>query len=211
MKSLNKISSWFTPKPDSVIHSRLVLYFVFFLAISNLYMNLVAGDIWFFIYFGLVAFVTSFFNKNMVVVLFFAIIFTNVLKYGVYEGFVGKEAEMEGFTDEKKDESFAINIPNQPANAPATAPVPVPKEDPKPEQKDIPKPGLKIPITTPDPKLSDAEQKALNKLKGQAEDLLSAQQQILGGFEKISPHMDRAEKLIKQINSTAETLQNMGN
>jgi hypothetical protein len=225
MNGMKKIAAMFTPKQDSILHSRLVLYSIFILALGNLYMNLVTGDIWFFIYFGLVSYVTSFFSKNMVVILVFAMAFTNVLKYGVFEGFVGKESsEMEAYTDleeefearegfedreefEEREEfedskneidgfnaKISGNLKSPPINIPTS----------------MNKTTLSTSISAPDPKITPSEQKALNTLKNQAEDLLSAQQQILGGFEKISPYMDRAEKLIKQINTTAETIQNMG-
>ena len=51
----------------------------------------------------------------------------------------------------------------------------------------------------------------METLKDQALDLQEAQKHIIDGFEKIEPHMDRAETLIGSIQQTAQTIQGMRN
>jgi hypothetical protein len=72
-------------------HNRYVLYFLLFISIANLYYLMVNNEGILFIVFILVAFLTSFFCKNIVVILFLAICLTNILRYGtdisVNEGF----------------------------------------------------------------------------------------------------------------------------
>ena len=48
-------------------------------------------------------------------------------------------------------------------------------------------------------------------LQTQALDLQDAQKNIINGFETISPHMDKAENLIKSIQTTAQTIQQIKN
>lgn len=53
--------------------------------------------------------------------------------------------------------------------------------------------------------------KLVENLKEQAMDLQDAQQNIIKGFETISPYMDKAENIIDSIKSTAQTIQSMKN
>jgi hypothetical protein len=49
----------------------------------------------------------------------------------------------------------------------------------------------------------------MDKLKNDAFELQDAQKQIINGFEKIEPYMDKAEALIESIQETAESIQAM--
>jgi hypothetical protein len=49
----------------------------------------------------------------------------------------------------------------------------------------------------------------MDKLKQDAVELQDAQKQIINGFEKIEPYMDKAEALIESIQETAESIQAM--
>jgi mannitol-specific phosphotransferase system IIBC component len=86
-----------------------VLYFVLMVALANLLYLSVDGNLAFAAVFLLVGFLTSFFSKNMTVILVIAIVATNVLQFGssirTSEGFADekkKDEEDEGFADEKK-------------------------------------------------------------------------------------------------------------
>ena len=81
-----------SPTNNAIIHNRFVLYFILFIALANLYFLTMSGDLVFTSIFVLVGFLTSFFSKNMLVILFIAVTITNVLKYG-------SAIKQEGFED----------------------------------------------------------------------------------------------------------------
>lgn len=100
---------------EPILRSRIVLYFLLFVTIVTIFTYINANDITSIVTFALVAFLTSFFNKNMIVVLLFALIITATLKFSIrlrYEGFEGKPEEEKGEkkeTVDKKEEKE--NIP----------------------------------------------------------------------------------------------------
>jgi hypothetical protein len=88
-----------------ILHSRAVLYFVLFLAIANLLILAVGNEYKYMSVFFLTGFVTSFFSKNMMVIMCIAMVITNILKYG---------ADIEGFNeneDEKNKEKLPVVTP----------------------------------------------------------------------------------------------------
>ena len=105
-----------------LLYNKWVLYAVFLVSLLNLLVWLVAGDIMNAIVFLLIGFLTSFFSKNMVVVLVFALVVSNVLKFGLsigQEGFeegVEKEEEVDGFAEgvdkEEEVDGFAEGAKN---------------------------------------------------------------------------------------------------
>ena len=94
----------------TILHNRFVLYFVFLVSLVNLFMFVVQSDFMYAVIFVLVGFLTSFFSKNMIVILCIALAITNILKYGVSirtsEGFNDNdnEAEEEEDTEETNEE-----------------------------------------------------------------------------------------------------------
>jgi len=76
-----------------------VLYVVFLIAVGNLFYLLLENNILFVTIFLIIGFLTSFFNKNMIVILTTTLVFTNILKYGIgvrhTEGFKEEEKEKE--------------------------------------------------------------------------------------------------------------------
>ena len=86
-KSLNSIlqnvSSQFSkPRPTSFLYNRWVLYLVFAISLFQLYTFSVAGKLQNVAVFLLVAFLTSFFSKNMTVIMVIALVFTELLSIG---------------------------------------------------------------------------------------------------------------------------------
>ena len=66
----------------NVLHNRFVLYFFVFITIIDLMYFANSGDIRSLLTILIVGFLTSFFSKNMIVILFTALVFTHILKYG---------------------------------------------------------------------------------------------------------------------------------
>jgi hypothetical protein len=65
-----------------ILHNRFVLYFVLFLALADLLFLAMGREFVSVSIFILSGFVTSFFSKNMMVVMCVAMVVTNILKYG---------------------------------------------------------------------------------------------------------------------------------
>lgn len=78
----------------NILYNKITLYLFFFLSLADLLFLSVDNDVVSIVVFFIIGFITSFFSKNMVVVLFISIVFTNILKYGtdirnVHEGMCG--------------------------------------------------------------------------------------------------------------------------
>ena len=69
----------FLTKASKILTNKYVLYFVVFLAVTNVFGYLVMNKLNAVIFFALVGMVTSFFSKNMIVILIISMIATNVL------------------------------------------------------------------------------------------------------------------------------------
>jgi hypothetical protein len=96
-------TSFILKDTGKILHNRAVLYFVLFLAIANLLILAVGEEYRYISVFFLTGFVTSFFSKNMMVVLCIAMVITNILKFGT---------DIEGFKEEvKKDEDKKPELP----------------------------------------------------------------------------------------------------
>lgn len=72
-----------TAKNNIVLHNVYVLFFLLFLAVLNLVYFSQINDYISVVLFFLVGLLTSFFSKNMVVILFISIVITNIYAYGV--------------------------------------------------------------------------------------------------------------------------------
>jgi outer membrane biosynthesis protein TonB len=65
-----------------ILHNRFILYFVLFLALADLLFLAMGSEFISVAVFILSGFVTSFFSKNMMVIMCVAMVITNILKYG---------------------------------------------------------------------------------------------------------------------------------
>ena len=79
---MNNKSLYSSSSTKNIISNKFVLYFLLLLAISNLFYLSIDKDTVSICIFFIIGFITSFFNKNMIIVLFITITFTNILKYG---------------------------------------------------------------------------------------------------------------------------------
>jgi hypothetical protein len=101
VKALDKLSKNVPKKlpglgnMNAILHNRTFLYIVFAFSLLNLYVFTVNSE------FVFIGFLTSFFSKNMVVILLLSAVLTNTIKYGsnLYEGLENEDDE-----EEKKEE-----------------------------------------------------------------------------------------------------------
>jgi len=166
-----------------VLHNRFVLYFMLLLAIVEVLYFVGTRDFASLVVLLLVGFLTTFFNKNMIIVLFLALVVTNVLKYGVgsrlNEGFEGKKDESNATTEKEKHDEKKHDEKNDKDN----------------EQKDG------------DKKKDDSKATA-EKVDEQYENLKEeypkfkvVQQEILAGVQKMTPLLEKAEKFIDKFDA----------
>lgn len=108
-----------------ILHNRFVLYFVLFLALADLLFLAMGREFVSVAIFILSGFVTSFFSKNMMVVMCVAMVITNILKYGsdirLQEG-LKESVDAKAAPDEKaaKDDKTAAAAAAAKAAAAAT-------------------------------------------------------------------------------------------
>ena len=80
-----------------ILHNVYLLYLIFLVALVDFLQFVYSNDFYSASIFVLVGFLTSFFSKNMIVILFITIAITHILKYG-------KNAGTEGFGDDEEDD-----------------------------------------------------------------------------------------------------------
>ena len=106
---------------EKLLHNTYILYFIAFLSFGKFFFELMIGDMYYVTVYIIIAFLLSFFNKNMIVILFFSLVFANILKYGrvsTIEGFDDEDASDElnevdkalGIEDKNEDEGVIDEI-----------------------------------------------------------------------------------------------------
>jgi transcription initiation factor IIF auxiliary subunit len=145
----------------------------------------------------IVGFLTSFFSKNMIVILFISLVFTHILKYGtkINEGIneienfdliEGMENEMPESGESKKKSDSSQDKKNEKSDS---------TEDKKSKQKN----------NEPMSQLSKSEYKKNNDMptvKSLQKDFLdfqSIQEKILKGMKEIDPLLSKAENFIEKF------------
>jgi hypothetical protein len=101
MASLKSLRS-FNLNLNPILQNRLVLYFLLFIAIIDLFYSLQTSDFTAIFIFLIVGFVTSMFSRNMITVLSIALAGSHLIRFGtkISEGLENKDEETK---DDKKD------------------------------------------------------------------------------------------------------------
>ena len=101
MASLKSLRS-FNLNLNPILQNRLVLYFLLFIAIIDLFYSLQTSDFTAIFIFLIVGFVTSMFSRNMITVLSIALAGSHLIRFGtkISEGLENKDEET---IDDKKD------------------------------------------------------------------------------------------------------------
>ena len=166
-----------------VLHNRFVLYFMLFLAIVEILYFMGTRDFASLVILSLVGFLTTFFNKNMIVVLFLALVVTNVLKYGVgsrlNEGFEGKKDDSNAIAEKEKHDEKKHDEKNDKDN----------------EHKDGDKKKGDSKVT------AEKVDEQYENLKEEYPKFKVVQQEILAGVQKMTPLLEKAEKFIDKFDA----------
>ena len=195
----------------NVLNSRVLLYFIFFLSITDIILFTASKEYGSVIVFILIGLLTSFFSKNMMVIFTMALVGTNILRFGNeirIEGMaesmdedeedpadkldaeLKKEMKEENFDDDDLDKYLSAK------KAPSAAPV-----------LNVPKgtdPSKKAPAPAPAPAASDKKSKEsmvdLDTLDEQTNMLLKNQKKLLEKMENLNPLLDNADKFMQNFN-----------
>lgn len=175
---------------SQLLHSRAVLYFLSIVSLLHIVYFAGAKDINAMFIFLIVGFLTSFFSKNMVIILFIALVITHLLRCDIrkptYEG--AENMDEERNADDKK------------AADAASAPPEVVEMATKAAENSIAENETK--------KLADAEKKKelYDKLKADFVEFQTIQKDILAGMKEIDPLLNRAETFISKFESFGKEL-----
>jgi len=182
-----------------IIYNKYVLYAVFIIALFNLLSAAVDQNYLYCILFVLVGFLTSFFNKNMTVILTITVASATLISNII----TGKKMKLEeGLTNQNADPANDRNVSaNYIDSSRGNA-------DNRLIGQLI---NGNIPTTAGNTIAGNASSQPSStlvaSLQTQAIDLQDAQKKIIKGFETISPYMDKAENIISSIQTTAQTIQ----
>ena len=171
-----------------VLHNRFVLYFMLFLAIVEILYFMGTRDFASLVILSLVGFLTTFFNKNMIVVLFLALVVTNALKYGVgsrlNEGFEGKKDESNATIEKEKHDEKKHDEKKHDE-----------KKDKDNQHKDGEKKNGDSKVT------AEKVDEQYENLKEEYPKFKVVQQEILAGVQKMTPLLEKAEKFIDKFDA----------
>lgn len=171
---------------SQLLHSRAVLYILSIVSLLHIVYFASAKDINAMFIFLIVGFLTSFFSKNMVVILFIALVITHLLRCDIrrptYEG-------AENMDEEKNmDDAEAKAPPEVVAEAARSAENSIAENETN--------------------KLAEAEKKKelYDKLKADFVEFQTIQKDILAGMKEIDPLLNRAETFISKFESFGKEL-----
>jgi outer membrane biosynthesis protein TonB len=178
-----------------ILHNRFVLYFVLFLALSDLLFLAMGSEFVSISIFILSGFVTSFFSKNMMVIMCVAMVITNILRYGtgirMSEGLVS--GEMPPTTDEEETPDSKTTDEDTPPDS-----KPMDSKTPEIKTPEIKTPETKTPETkTPETKTPDSKTPVKDKVITEED-----KQKFLENMEKLEmyePLFKSMDKLMHKV------------
>jgi hypothetical protein len=218
---LKSTQSWIKKnrKYGDLLKNRWILYLVFIISLVQLYSFAVSGEEAYVVVFVLVGYLSTFFSKNMIVILCLALVATSLFKYGsrshALEGFEDNNSEKE---DSKPSNPSKPSKPSKPSTTTNT-------DDPekaflKQDEKAVSKSDEKA-VSKPqhEPTVSDLKdmkekvQKmskqvdnkgATEEQKMQFQKLLDLQTRLIDGVSGINPLLNEARTVLKELGKSAE-------
>ena len=164
-----------------ILTNKWVLYFIFFVGIFDVINFYQSGNITSVAVFVIVGFLTSFFSKNMIVVIVAAIAVSHLITYGnkVSEGLDEEDDEEEGFEeeDDKEEEGF--------------------------EGEEDEEEGFEEGVDEEDVSKDETEEKNKEETTDsfvtadKTNELLKKQKELMDNMNKLEPLLQKAENMIK--------------
>ena len=184
--AMNKrIRSWGLDR--NVLHNKYVLYVTVVLVIVNMVGTVIMGDVTTPLIFVIVGFLTTFFSKNMFVVLTMGLVVANVLKYGATMGY--SDTVSEGFEDATKTETSS---PNEESHEIVDTEQYLEKDGSKKESK---KESMS---NDTDGKINSTSKK-MESMANKYKKLEGLQNQIISGMDQVTSSLTHAEKIMKDM------------
>jgi hypothetical protein len=177
---------------NPILSSTIVLYLFLFIALSQVFLFLNTSDFASLIVLISTGIITTFFNKNMIVVLLFAVVVSNIAKYGIFgvrlnEGF--EDSQELSKEEEEVSENSVDNLKK---------PVELKKKNGVKDKKVRVADDIE---TMKKPKSENNNESAkpmknqqLNELKEEFPEFKNIQDEIIKGIKKINPLLQKAEK-----------------
>jgi hypothetical protein len=175
----------------NVLHNKYVLYFTVIISIINLLGMVSMGDLATPLVFVIVGFLTSFFSKNMFVVLALALVVANVLKYGTNMGV--PEYVSEGFED-GGDATSPESSGGEPHEIVDTEQY---------MEKDVGGTSTTT-VTNPVTKIHSTSKK-MEAMGNQYKKLEGLQKQIIEGMDQVTNSLTQAEKIMQNMQQKTGT------
>lgn len=184
-----------------VLHNKIVLYAFLAMTIIQIVFFVNRGDMAAVITLGLVGFITSFFSKNMIVILCIALTVSSLLTYGIKsnssEGLENKDdtSNSDGKSDENKDGKSEENKDGKSEE----------NKDGKSEEKKSDtdknnKNGETNSVESSD-KTKDEIKEQYNNMKKEYPEFKEVQAEIMKGIEKMDPLLQKAETFIEKYSN----------
>tara|TARA_Y100000996_G_scaffold296031_1_gene234316 strand:- start:557 stop:1189 length:633 start_codon:yes stop_codon:yes gene_type:complete len=191
-------------KLKSLLKNKNFLYFVLFIAVVNMFGYLMMRETKAVILFALVGLLTSYFTKNMIIVLLSAIVVTNlyagsILGLRIKEGMENHEEEEEEDEEEEVMETFEHNEDNKKKKKnkekmTSLKPADYPPSGKKPKLD--PSGTLEAAYDHLD-KLLDSG--ALDKMSSETQNLAAQQDKLMKNIDKLEPMLTRAEGMMNNM------------
>jgi hypothetical protein len=192
--SWKSIVSWMNKYGNfnPLLKSRLVLYFLFFVSLANLYTFVSTGNAIYAAVFVLVGFLTAFFSKNMVVIMMIALAVSNVFLYGkqisnIEEGFdttMTTDEDDDASVDEDKAEASLQKLVGSSSKS-------------TPDPKDSKKSTTAIKgIKEKKPQPTEAQ---VEETKADLKGLLELEVKLMQGVTEMQPLLEKAKETILQL------------
>ncbi len=197
--AFNQLLRYIPSSSGRMLTNKWVLIFIFvvgFYDVVQFYQrsNMMAVAIFF-----VVGFLTSFFSKNMIVIIVMAIAVSHLVAYGnkMSEGLKGKKGkEDEEEEDEEEEEEFEGMEEEEEEEVDEADSF---TDTAKPSEKPTAKTTAKTSETSIESTAKDVEMLAKNtdkNLPDQTAELLKKQKELMSNMEKLQPLLDTAEKFI---------------
>ena len=195
----------------NVLNSRVLLYFIFFLSITDIILFTASKEYGSVIVFILIGLLTSFFSKNMMVIFTMALVGTNILRFGNeirIEGMAESMDEDEEDPADKLDAELKKEMKEENFDDDDLEKYLSAKKTPSAALK-VPSgsdPAKKAPASEPAPAPAASDKKSkesmvdLDTLDEQTNMLLKNQKKLLEKMENLNPLLDNADKFMQNFN-----------
>ena len=169
---------------NPILQNQLVLYLFLLMTLVQIVVFVSNSDITGIVLMCLVGFLTSFFSKNMIVILCVALTISNLLKTGL------KKVGYEGFEEKVKPDMKTEDETDAPKK---NGKKKVPKEEPN-EDEDYEAPNS----NEVSDKTKDEMKRQFEELKKDYPEFKELQDDLLEGLKKMDPLLDKAETFMNK-------------